>query len=52
MGMPEVAQEQLLLRASQNAFYNTSKMDLSTLGASGIKDNLESYILSLSLIHI
>lgn len=48
MGMPEVAQEQLLLRASQNAFYNTSKMDLSTLGASGIKDNLESYILSFS----
>jgi type I restriction enzyme M protein len=44
MALPEEAKEKLLLRASGLSFYNTSKMDLSTLGASGIKDNLESYI--------
>lgn len=44
----EIAREKFLLRASKQAFYNTSKMDLSTLGASGIKDNLESYIQSFS----
>ncbi|SLN67591.1 N-6 DNA methylase [Pacificibacter marinus] len=44
MGLPEEAKEKLLLRASTLSFYNTSKMDLATLGASGIKDNLESYI--------
>lgn len=44
MGLPEKAKEKLLLRASKLSFYNTSEMDLSTLGASGIKDNLESYI--------
>ena len=48
MGLPEEAKEKLLLRASKLSFYNTSKMDLSTLGASGIKDNLESYIQSFS----
>lgn len=48
MGLPEEAKEKLLLRASTLSFYNTSKMDLSTLGASGIKDNLESYIQSFS----
>jgi type I restriction enzyme M protein len=48
MGVPEDAKEKLLLRASQLSFYNTSQMDLSTLGASGIKDNLESYIQSFS----
>ncbi|MCZ4354872.1 class I SAM-dependent DNA methyltransferase [Roseovarius aestuarii] len=44
MALPEEAKEKLLLRASGLSFYNTSQMDLSTLGASGIKDNLESYI--------
>lgn len=44
LSLPEEAKEKLLLRASKLTFYNTSKMDLSTLGASGIKDNLESYI--------
>jgi type I restriction enzyme M protein len=44
MALPEEAKEKLLLRASGLSFYNTSKMNLSTLGASGIKDNLESYI--------
>jgi len=48
MGLPEEAKEKLLLRASNLSFYNTSQMDLSTLGASGIKDNLESYIQSFS----
>lgn len=44
MALPEEAKEKLLLRASGLSFYNTSKMDLSTLGSSGIKDNLESYV--------
>lgn len=48
LGLPEEAKEKLLLRASNLSFYNTSKMDLSTLGANGIKDNLESYIQSFS----
>lgn len=48
LGLPEEAKEKLLLRASKLSFYNTSKMDLATLGANGIKDNLESYIQSFS----
>lgn len=48
MGLPEEAKEKLLLRASKLSFYNTSKMDLASLGATGIKDNLESYIQSFS----
>ena len=48
IGLPEEAKEKLLLRASKLSFYNTSEMDLSTLGATGIKDNLESYIQSFS----
>ncbi|WP_417273479.1 type I restriction-modification system subunit M [Celeribacter halophilus] len=44
LNLPEEAKEKLLLRASGLSFYNTSQMDLATLGASGIKDNLESYI--------
>ena len=49
MGLPEEAQEKLLLRAAGDlSFFNTSKMDLSKLGESDIKDNLESYIQSFS----
>lgn len=49
LGLPEEAQEKLLLRATGGlSFYNTSKMDLSRLGESGIAANLESYILSFS----
>ena len=49
MNLPEEAQEKMLLRATGGlSFFNTSKMDLSKLGASGIKDNLESYIQSFS----
>ncbi|MBC3809270.1 SAM-dependent DNA methyltransferase [Undibacterium seohonense] len=49
MNLPEEAQEKLLLRATGGlSFYNTSKMDLSKLGESGIKANLESYIQSFS----
>ncbi|MFV1985346.1 MAG: type I restriction-modification system subunit M N-terminal domain-containing protein, partial [Thiohalomonadales bacterium] len=45
----EEAQEKLVLRATKGlSFFNTSKMDLSKLGESGIKDNLESYIQSFS----
>lgn len=46
--MSEDVKEKFLLRASRLSFYNTSKMSLATLGANGIKDNLESYILSFS----
>ena len=42
--LPEEAKEKLLLRASGLSFFNTSAMDLSNLGANGIKDDLESYI--------
>mgnify|MGYP001038933427 CR=1 FL=1 len=45
MNLPEEAQEKLLLRATGGlSFFNTSKMDLSKLGESGIKANLQSYI--------
>lgn len=49
MGLPEEAQEKLLLRATNGlTFFNVSKMDLSKLGESGIKANLESYIQGFS----
>lgn len=55
MNLPEEAQEKFLLRATQTpthpaglSFFNTSKMDLSKLGSTGIKDNLESYIQGFS----
>lgn len=49
MNLPEEAQEKWLLRATGGlSFFNTSKMDLSKLGESGIKANLESYIQSFS----
>ena len=48
LGLPEEAKEKLLLRASKLSFYNTSKMELASLGAAGIKDNLESYIQGFS----
>jgi type I restriction enzyme M protein len=45
MKLPEEAQEKLLLRATGGlSFYNTSPMDLGTLGEAGIKANLERYI--------
>ena len=51
MGLPEEAQEKLLLRATGGlSFFNTSKMDLSKLGESGIKANLESYIQGFSTL--
>jgi type I restriction enzyme M protein len=55
MSLPEEGEEKLLLRATATdknkngmSFYNTSKMDLSTLGEAGIKANLEQYIQSFS----
>lgn len=49
MNLPEEGQEKLLLRATGGlSFYNTSPMDLSTLGESGIKANLEKYVQSFS----
>lgn len=49
MNLPEEAQEKLLLRETGGlSFYNISLMDLSKLGESGIKDNLESYIQGFS----
>jgi len=45
MAIAEEAKEKLLLRASGGlSFFNTSPMDLSTLGELGIKANLERYI--------
>jgi len=49
MGVPEEAQEKLILRATNGlSFFNTSQMTLATLGESGIKDNLESYLQGFS----
>ncbi len=55
MNLPEEAQEKMLLRATKSAsntdglsFFNTSKMDMSKLGESDIKTNLESYIQDFS----
>lgn len=49
MNLPEEAEEKMLLRATDGlSFFNISKMDLSTLGEFGIKDNLESYIQGFS----
>lgn len=55
MDLPEEAQDKLLFRATKTkknakglSFFNTSKMDLSKLGESGIKANLESYIQAFS----
>src|SRR5690606_22137364 len=43
--LPEEMQEKMLLRATNGQqFFNTSKMDLSKLGETGIKANLENYI--------
>ncbi|MCC5835434.1 MAG: SAM-dependent DNA methyltransferase [Opitutales bacterium] len=46
--LPEDAEEKLLLRAAGLSFFNTSKMDLSKLGESGIAANLEAYVRSFS----
>ena len=47
--LPEEAREKLLLRATGGlSFFNTSRMDLGTLGESGIKANLDSYVASFS----
>lgn len=55
MNLPEAAQEKMLLRATKSAsspdglsFFNTSKMDMSKLGESDVKANLESYIQDFS----
>jgi type I restriction enzyme M protein len=48
MNLPEEAYEKMMLRSTAAKFFNTSPMDLSKLGESGIKDNLETYIQSFS----
>ena len=49
MNLPEEAQEKFILRATNKlSFFNTSKMNLSKLGETDIKANLESYIQSFS----
>jgi len=48
MDLPEEAQEKFIIRASKHAFYNISPMDLSKMGQSDIKDNLNTYIQSFS----
>jgi type I restriction enzyme M protein len=49
MNLPEEAQEKMLLHATNGlSFFNTSKMDLSKLGESGIKANLENYLQGFS----
>ena len=46
--MPEEARHKLLLNAASQAFYNTSQLDLSKLGATHTLDNLDSYIRAFS----
>lgn len=47
-GLSEEAQERFLIRASKRPFYNISPMDLSKMGQSDIKDNLNTYVQSFS----
>lgn len=44
----EEAQANFLKRVSKRPFYNTSPMDLSKMGQSDIKDNLNTYVQSFS----
>src|SRR5690606_32345940 len=46
--MPEEAREKFLLKAAKESFYNTSPMDMSTLGSTDIKSNLTTYVQSFS----
>ena len=46
--LEEEAREKFLLRAADQSFYNTSPMDLSTLGNADIKSNLTNYVDSFS----
>ena len=46
--LPKEARHKFLLRASGQAFYNTSPMDLSKLGSADIKSNLLNYVDSFS----
>lgn len=49
MNLPEETQEKMLLRATAGlSFFNISKMNLSKLGETGIKANLENYIQGFS----
>ncbi len=48
MALPEDAAAKMLLRVTEANFFNISPMDLSKLGESGIKDNLETYIQAFS----
>jgi type I restriction enzyme M protein len=44
----DIPMEQFLVRKAGHSFYNTSKMNLNSLGETGIGDNLESYISDFS----
>ncbi|WP_242521566.1 class I SAM-dependent DNA methyltransferase [Motiliproteus sp. SC1-56] len=46
--MPQEARHKLLLNAADQAFYNTSKLDLAKLGETHILDNLDSYVRAFS----
>lgn len=48
MKLPEAAAEKLVLKSTSQKFFNTSPMDLSKLGESGIQDNLNTYVQSFS----
>ena len=48
MGLPDEAQDKFIIRASKRPFYNISPMDLSKMGQSDIKDNLNTYVQSFS----
>jgi type I restriction enzyme M protein len=47
-GMPETAQEKLLLNASGKGFYNTSPLTLGTLSNTQTLDDLSNYVQSFS----
>lgn len=46
--MPFEAQDKVLTHTAKFSFYNTSKMDLNTLGETNVSGNLENYIQSFS----
>ena len=52
MGLPEEAQEKFIIRASKRPFYSVSPMDLSKMGQSDIKDNLNTYVQSFPKMRV
>ena len=51
MNLLDTSQDNSLLRVSRHAFYNVSKINISMLVQSDIKNNLINYIQTLVLVN-